>query len=156
MGFDLFLLALFFIALLVGFMRGAVAQAKGLFSQGGALFAFGCALTPFLGVLLHAPLFVKKGPGLGWLVLVLSALLLTAFVLAGHQLGRLVAKGLDLFLAERVYRFMGALLAMGNLWLTLNGLQLTLVLLFPGWALDSSSAFQQLVLAGARLVLARA
>ena len=155
MAFDLVLLALFFVALFVGFVRGAVKITRGFFTFGVALSTFALILPGFLHLLLTGPYFIRHAPERGGQVLLLLILLLVFTMVVTLILGRLAARGLDLFLAEALYRFAGAFLSFLNLWLCLNALQLTLLRLFPPWAFDPSGAFQELVFAAVETLSAK-
>ncbi|MBN8217820.1 MAG: hypothetical protein J0L75_14345 [Spirochaetes bacterium] len=150
MAVDLVLLALSFLALLVGFGRGAVKVTRGFFTFGVALSAFAMLLPGFLRLLFGAPYFLRHAPERGGLTLCVLLLLLLALMALSHLVGRLAARGLDLFLAEALYRFAGAFLSLFNLWLSLNALQLALLRLFPPWAFDPRGSFQELVFAASR------
>jgi hypothetical protein len=155
MAFDFLLLGLFFAALFIGFVRGAVKVSRGFFALGLAWFVYALVLPAFLSFLLGTPYFMDHSPTKGGLVFFLLILLLAGIMGVGLILGRLAARGLDLFLAEAVYRFAGAFLSLFNLWLFLTALQLLLLRLFPPWAFDPNSAFQELVFAAARALTAR-
>lgn len=155
MAFDFLLLGLFFAALFIGFLRGAVKVSRGFFALGLAFYVYALVLPGFLRFLLGSPYFLGHSPSKGGLVLFTLILLLACLMGAGMILGRLAARGLDLFLAEAVYRFAGAFLSLFNLWLFLNALQAVLLRLFPPWAFDPSGAFQELVFAAARALSAR-
>lgn len=145
MFWDLLFLLLGFIALVSGYVRGAVKVVPGFFQGPLSLFGFALLIPFFMGQMLTTPLFIKNGPHLGWAVLLGLALLFLTVSIAGRLLGKGMGKLLDLFLADEVYRFFGALISFGGLWLWLGSAHLVLVRVFPQWAPQPRGHFQEWV-----------